>query len=282
MRKLLLAFIICLLVIPVGIFGQSIGQSVFGQSNLGQPENDEEFTMADAYYLGRAVAANILSHYKPYTAKPELTQYLNRICQTLVINSTNPASFKGFFVMILDSNEFNAFASPGGHIFVTRRLVETVTSEDMLAAVIAHELAHVMLRHSITIINDTRFESQMSSIASAAAATAARTSSQASQAANFRNSISGTIDILMTNGYSQAQEYEADIEAIMLLARAGYDPGALMEMLRVLQQSQGNQSSGLYSTHPSPQFRMGNIQALQFRENTTRQQRAQRFQNARR
>jgi predicted Zn-dependent protease len=149
----------------------------------------------------------------------------------------------------------------------------------MLAAVIAHELAHVMLRHSISIINDTRFESEMSSIANRALATASRNTSQA---ANFRNSISGTIDVLMTNGYSQAQEYEADIEAIVLLARAGYDPRSLMEMLRVLQQVQGSQKGGLYSTHPSPQLRMQNVQALQFRENTTRQQRTQRFLNAKR
>jgi len=259
---------IIFLAAPAHIFGQ------FGTSAA-----DNEFTLVDEYYLGRAVAANILSRYRPFTQNAEVTRYLNMICQTLVINSNHPATFNGYRVMILDSREINAFATPGGHIFITRGMLALATSEDMVAAIIAHELAHVMLRHSIAIINDVRFMNEMSAIADRAAASAARTSPQAAQAAEFRNSITGTIDILMTNGYSQTQEFEADMEAIALLARAGYDPRALLDVLRALQRTQGPQMSGLNSTHPSPVMRINNIERLNFPAANTRQFRETRFRS---
>jgi predicted Zn-dependent protease len=183
--------------------------------------------------------------------------------------------------LILDSNEINAFASPGGHIFITRRLMQLCTSEDMLAAIIAHELAHVMLRHSIEIINATRFESEMSAIAGRAAATAARVSPESARANNYRNSVAATIDAIMTNGYSQQQEYAADIEAIVLLVSTGYDPRAMRSVLDLLQQNMPQRVSGLYSTHPSPEMRINNIQPLmsRFQNVTVPQQRVQRFRS---
>jgi len=82
----------------------------------------------------------------------------------------------------------------------------------MLAAIIAHELAHVMLRHGVTAINEARFLSEMSTAAGRAAGTTRTTSTGAARTAELRNSVTTAIDTLMTNGYSQTQEYEADIE----------------------------------------------------------------------
>jgi len=147
----------------------------------------------------------------------------------------------------------------------------------MLAAVIAHELAHVVLRHGIAIINETKLENELSSIADWAASTAASKNPEAARAANYRESITKTVDVLMRSGYSQNQEFEADLEAILILARAGYDPAALMDMLKVLQKAKGSSSGGFYSTHPSPEMRIANIQALKFRKNDTLQYRAPRF-----
>jgi predicted Zn-dependent protease len=277
MRNLtaLLFITVCLFIQPAHVEGQS---SFFDFLNTN--DTNDDFTIIDAYYLGRAVAANILSVYRPYTASPEATQYLNSICQTLVINSNYPPTYNGYHVMILDSDEFNAFASPAGHIFITRRLLSAVTSEDMLAAIIAHEIAHVVLRHSITIINEARFENEMSAIADRAADAAARLSDRARQTAEFRSSITRTIDIMLRSGYSQAQEFEADLEATVILSRAGYDPRALVEMLRILQ-LQGSQRGGLYSTHPSPALRITNVQKYSYPNITTSRYRTDRFRNLR-
>jgi predicted Zn-dependent protease len=242
---------------------------------------DAEITPVDAYFLGRAVAANILAAYKPYTRNAELTQYVNRICQTLAINSSQPTAYNGYHVIILDSAEFNAFASPGGHIFITKGLAAAAASEDMLAAVIAHELAHIMLKHSIDIINEVRFTDDMMAVADRAASIAAKNSTSAAQLLYFRESVAKSIDTLMKNGYAQSQEFNADMEAVVLLAYAGYDPSALVDMLRVLQRVQSSQKGGWYTTHPSPRERIANLETLRFRATDTRKYRAPRFKSMR-
>jgi len=263
MRKLLFLFVLMF----------CIGAFVFSQTT-----EDNDFSPLDVYYLGRAVAANILTVYKLYDNQ-EATKYLNQICQALVLNSSHQATYEGYFVAILDSNEFNAFATPGGHIFITKKMAESAYSEDMLAAIIAHELAHIMLRHGIKIINETKLENELSAVADWASSTAASQNAEATRAANFRDSVTKTVDVLMRSGYSQSQEFEADLEAVVLLAGAGYDPGALMDMLKVLQSAKGSASGGFYSTHPSPEQRIANVSVLKFNKNDTLQYRAQRFKS---
>lgn len=245
------------------------------------PAADEEPTLEDEYYLGRAVTANILAAYKPYTLKPELTRYLNRICQTIAINSFQPEIFNGYHVLILDSNEFNSFASPGGHILITRGLLELIPSEDVLAALIAHELAHVLLKHGAGIIADMRLNEGLTSIADRAAGIAARESNAAARAALFRESVTALCDTLMKNGFSRAQEFEADSAAITFLAASGYDPEGLMELLKILQRVQRTRSGGFNSTHPSPEDRITNAGRMtgRYRVQDTRSYRISRFRN---
>jgi predicted Zn-dependent protease len=249
-------------------------------SGMDEAFSQIEFTPEDEYYLGRAVAANIMAAYKPYTGNPELTRYLNLICQTIVINSLFPAKFNGYHVIILDSSEFNAFASPGGHIFLTRALVELTASEDMLAAVIAHEIAHVMLRHSISVIDEMRFYDEATSTAERAAALA-NNSPSAIKLMSFRNSVSAIIDTLVKNGYSRSQEFEADGEATALLAASGYDPGALQEILMILRQVQTSQKGGFNTSHPSPSERIVNVEGWvnRYRTADTSPSRLKRFIN---
>jgi len=280
MQKLL-AFlcVVCGLFIPAAYLeGQSANDALANMANMQKALNnaDAEITPQDAYYLGRTVAVNILAAYKPYENR-EMALYLNRICQTLVINSPQPISFNGYHVMILDSSEFNAFATTGGHIFITKKLVESTTSEDMLAAVVAHELAHIMLKHSIAIINDMQFANEMTVTANRAADFSSRDANTA-RLMQFRNSVSKTMDTIMKNGYSQTQEFEADRGAIELLARAGYNPGALLEQLKVLQQVQKSATGGFYTTHPSPAERIASAEkARSPRVQDTRKNRTARF-----
>jgi len=243
-------------------------------------ESETETTPQDEYLLGRAVAANILAIYKPYTANPELTNYVNLICQAIVINSPYPEIFNGYHVLILDSPEFNAFASPGGHIFITKGLIELTASEDMLAAVIAHELAHIMLKHSINTINTMKFIDEMAAIADRASGFAGRDSA-AQRLMVFRNSVGAMMDTIFKDGYSQEQELEADQEAIILLAASGYDPMAILDILKALQNTENSQSGGWNTTHPSTRERIFNVGIWignrQVRDNSS--YRALRFRN---
>jgi beta-barrel assembly-enhancing protease len=258
--------------------GQDFANNAF--SEMEEAFAQQEATLLDAYYLGRAVAANILNAYKPYTENAALTRYVNSICQTIVINSSYPDIFNGYHVIILDSQEFNALASPGGHIFLTRALVEAAASEDMLAAIIAHELAHIMLKHSLSMIDNLRFNDEMSAMADRAAKLAGNTQA-ASRLQYFRNSVAATIDTLLINGFSQDQEFEADAGAVVLLAASGYSPAGLLDMLNILQRVQSSQKGGFNSTHPSPAQRIENVRKYvgQYTVQDTRTRRAGRFRN---
>jgi len=285
MKKSFLIIIVGLFIIfqPVLLSGQGFpggsGDPFAGMDRAFGTQDDTDITMVDEYYLGRAVAANVLKTYKPYTRNEELTIYLNRICQSLVINSSRPVLFNGYHVLVLDTPEFNAFATPGGHIFVTRGLVEAATSEDALAALIAHEIAHIILRHGVNLIEDMKITEEIADMARRGAALS--NSPGAQRALAMRNSVSGIVDTMMKNGYSRDQEYEADKTAIELLAATGYDPNGLVDMLRILQRVQGSQRGGFNSTHPAPQDRIARIgnTAARFRTEDTKAARTGRFRN---
>ncbi|MCL2602349.1 MAG: M48 family metalloprotease [Treponema sp.] len=218
-----------------------------------------DMTLEAEYGLGRAVAAAILEEYGAYTDNPALTAYLNKICLAIVINSPRPSLFSGYHVEILDSDELAAFASPGGHIFLSRGLIAAAPSEDALAAVIAHEISHIQHRHIAIIIAHERTVQELTSAANRAASIASRYLTEQERLAILQASLSSSINTLFRDGYSREQEFEADRAARVLLSNAGYDPAALEEMLRVLDKKKlpGN----LSRTHPSPALRMSNLQS---------------------
>ncbi|MDR0313646.1 MAG: M48 family metalloprotease [Treponema sp.] len=199
-----------------------------------------EISPFDEYSIGRDVAATILANYRLWNNSPGLTQYLNLICATLAINSPKPTLFNGYHVSIIDSPEINAFATPGGHILISRGLINAAPSEDALAAVIAHEIAHIQLRHGLRTIQTNR--------------------DAADWLAQFSQSGAAFIAEAINNGYSQTQEYDADIAALALLAATGYNPHGLIVMLRELQKIQPGIRGGFNSTHPSPTSRLVNAQ----------------------
>ena len=240
---------------------------------------DKSFTPEEEYYLGRAVAANILAIYKPYKNNTALTRYLNLICQTLVINSSQPAIYNGYHVFILDSSQINAFATPGGHIFITKGLIETAKSEDDLAAVIAHEISHIILRHGISMVEDMMALEELNSVAGQAAAFTGGQNEATKRLLSFRSSVSDFCDIMIKSGYSQPQEFAADNSAIALLAASGYDPKGLLEILSVLQKMPQTSKEGFFGTHPTPAQRITNAQGVtsRYKVGDTRSSRAARF-----
>jgi predicted Zn-dependent protease len=239
----------------------------------------DKMTPEDDYYVGRAVAAAILKNYPLYTGDPELTRYLNKICLAIVINSRQPVLFNGYHVEILDSNELSAFATPGGHIFLTRALAACAGSEDALAAVIAHEIAHIQLRHAAGIIENQRLVQELSAAADRAASIAARELSAAERAVLFGESVRETVNTLLKNGFTQTQEFDADTAAMALLAGAGYNPVSLVDVLKVLEKSQKEHPGGFNLTHPSPALRINSAERRigNYRLRDTRSYRQARF-----
>jgi len=215
----------------------------------------EDITPEQEYFIGRAVAANILKTYSLWTGSPALTAYVNRVCGAIVINSPRPEIYNGYHVAILDSNEINAFATSGGHILITRGLIGTAKSEDALAGVIAHEIAHIQLQHSIKAIKTSRI-TQALMVTGTSVAGAATGYDVNEMTSIFNETVGDIVGTLVNNGYSQAQEFEADAKALSLLASAGYNPGGLIDMLKELERTQKGHSGGFNKTHPSPDKRL--------------------------
>ena len=219
----------------------------------------EEVTPEQEYYIGRAVGANILTNYKIWNGNPALTTYLNQICGAIVINSPKPEIYNGYHVAILDSNEINAFATSGGHIFITRGLIASAHSEDALAGVIAHEIAHIQLQHSIKAIKTSRI-TQALLVTGTSAAGAAVGYDVNELTSVFNESVGEIVSTLVNNGYSQTQEFDADSTALSLLVSAGYKPSGLIDMLKELDKIQHNNSGGFNKTHPAPAKRITNAE----------------------
>jgi predicted Zn-dependent protease len=219
---------------------------------LSAGEND--ISPEDEYYIGRAVGANILKKHKPYRENRDLVVYLNKICHALAFHA-GAVPFNGYHVMILDNPELNAFATSGGHIFISQGLVEAAASEDMLAAVIAHEIAHIQLRHGIAMIREDRVLRDLRITAERAGEIARREAALEGPEDFFADSVRTITDTLMTTGFSQQQEFEADSLAVSLLFAAGYEPSGLVDVLQLLQKTGGDDPGGMYH-HPPVIFRI--------------------------
>lgn len=219
----------------------------------------EEITPEQEYYIGRAVGANILTSYKVWNGSPALTAYVNRICNAIVINSPRPELYNGYHVMLLDSGEINAFATSGGHIFITRGLIACANSEDALAGVIAHEIAHIQLQHSIKAIKTNRITHAL--LVTGTSTAGATTGYNVNELTSILNeSVGEIVSTLVNNGYSQQQEFDADSTALSLLAAAGYNPSGLIDMLKVLDKNQSGRPGGFNRTHPTPARRIASAE----------------------
>jgi predicted Zn-dependent protease len=222
-------------------------------------ESGDWISPEEAYYIGRAAAAQILEIYGSYVWNPGLTLYLNKICLSLAVNSPQPWLYNGYYAAILDSPEINAFATPGGHILVTLGLINKARSEDDLAAVIAHELAHIQLNHGVEFLEEILLAGELTAVGADAAEKAYRAAALESRLRLFSDSVVRLVNELVQNGYSQAQEFQADRYALAPMASAGYEPSALADLLRTLDGNRPAGFSGYNSTHPSSGERLGNL-----------------------
>ena len=225
----------------------------------------EPITPKDAYSIGRTVGASVLSS-RPLYRSSTATMYVNRIARAIAMNSPVPVLYKDYCVGILDSNEINAISTSSGMILISRGLLASAESEDEIAAVIAHEMAHIQLEHSINMIKANRKkEAVVSSVKLADDVTGKYSKMSASDKQMFHDlSVTGNyLTVVLTDtGYPKEQEYKADQEALYLLLDAGYDPNALISMLQKLDASFKEHSGegGWTKTHPKPADRIKKAQ----------------------
>jgi len=243
--------------VAAGVIDQSQAQSIV-KSTEAVAKSFEDITPEQEYYIGRSVGAVLVGKYHPYR-REKATLYLNVLGQTLAQASDLPETFGGYHFSILDSEEINAFAAPGGLIFVTRGMLRCCKHEDAVAAVLAHEIGHVQYKHGLQAIKKSRVTQALTTIAAEGGKTLGGESlSQLTQV--FEDSLTDITTTMVNNGYSRAFESKADEAAVTILKRVGYNPNGLVEMLQVMDQKLTPGGPGFAKTHPSPKDRIAQIQ----------------------
>jgi beta-barrel assembly-enhancing protease len=217
-----------------------------------------DITEEEEYYIGRATAALILAKYKPYRNEA-LNAYVNVMGTVLAYNSDRPETYAGYHFLVLDTDEVNAMAAPGGFIFVTRGLVKRCGDEETLAAILAHEIGHVAERHGLQSIKKSRLIEAFKVIGGEASQ---RLDSEelTKLTGLFEGVLGDVVETLVERGYDRKFEYEADKLALSFAVRTGYSPGGLAEFLKGMEENQpSGPAAGWFKTHPSAADRLARV-----------------------
>jgi predicted Zn-dependent protease len=238
----------------------SISDSLF-KGGLGLARANRSFEPKQEYYIGRSVAALLLDKYPAYTKEAQL-KYVNLVGRTLANASEEPETYAGYRFGILDTPEIAAYSTPGGFVFITKGFLQILPDEDALAAVLAHELGHVIKKDGVNVIKQNGITESLTSIGRDVAVSHAGVVAQQLNSL-FGSSVQGVFDSIVTKGYGRSQEYAADAYSESLLKQAGYNPESIKTVLSILKARQGTEASGgWFSTHPAPQDRIDNLGAI--------------------
>lgn len=197
--------------------------------------------------IGRDMAARLLGA-APLVNDAPLQRYVNNVGRWLASQSERPDLPWHFGV--LDAPEVNAFAVPGGTVFVTKGLLQRMHSEAQLAGVLAHEISHVLRKHHLKAIQ----KGAQTALAGDALQQAIKDRSGLA-----RDKLISLGSELYTRGLDKSDEFEADRLGVVIAARGGYDSYGLPGVLQTLQASNAQDSTlaMMFKTHPSPTDRLG-------------------------
>jgi beta-barrel assembly-enhancing protease len=212
--------------------------------------HSNKYSIQDDVQLGRRAAQEVEQQF-PLMRDGEVQNYVERVGRRLV--NAIPSQFQHsefqYNFQVVNARDINAFALPGGPMYVNRGMIEAARSEGEMAGVMAHEIAHVALRHGTAQATKGQKYGLLAGIAGIAGTILGGPGVGQLAQAPF------AVYLLK---FSREYETEADILGSQIMARAGYDPRDLANMFRTIQQ-QGGSSGGFLSSHPSPNDRYQRI-----------------------
>jgi Zn-dependent protease with chaperone function len=223
--------------------------SAFAQTQIKYHSN--KYSVQQDVQLGRQAAQEVEQQY-PLMRDGEVQSYVERVGRRLV--NAIPSQFQHpefqYNFRVVNARDINAFALPGGPMFVNRGMIEAARSEGEMAGVMAHEISHVALRHGTAQATKGQKYGLLAGIAGIAG-----TILTGNQGIGQLAQAPFAIYLLK---FSREYETEADVLGAQILARAGYDPRDLANMFRTIEQ-QGGGGGGFLSDHPSPSDRYARI-----------------------
>ncbi|HWB18847.1 MAG TPA: M48 family metalloprotease [Phycisphaerales bacterium] len=216
----------------------------------------DQLTPENEYYIGRAVAANLIGRYGVWS-NPDAARYVSLVGYTCAASSDMPETFAGYRFIILDSDEINAFGAPGGYVLVTRGILKECKDEDALAAVLSHEIGHVQNRDGLNAIK----KSEMWKTGLQEGTKLAAQGDIAAATGLFDKLIDGFVEEVINKGYSRDAERKADASGVTIMTAAGYDAHGMLDMLEQMKMN-WTPGSAMGKTHPSPDQRLAKITPL--------------------
>lgn len=247
--RILIALVIAAISL-IGYFASSEFNDVTGETQQVALTRSEEIA------LGLQAAPEMTQMHGGLYQDRELQNYLDKICARLIENSEVDQTEWPFECHLLaDTETINAFALPGGQLFITAALFEQLETEGQIAGVMAHEIVHVVARHAA----EQLAEQQLVQGLSGAAVIAAYDPENPNSGLTAQQ-LSALIGGLVTLKYGRDDELQSDRLGVQFMAEAGYDPRAMVQVMEILAAAGGpDRPPEFFSTHPNPDNRIERI-----------------------
>lgn len=203
--------------------------------------------------LGEGIASSLLGA-APLLDNPEVQRYVNRVGLWLALQTERPDL--PWMFGVLEDNDVNAFATPGGNVFITKGLLLRMSSEAELAGVLAHEISHVLRKHHLQAIKKGAKAELLADFANEAI-------KEKGGDPRLSKLVSAGTEVY-ARGLDKNDEYEADRMGVVIAARGGYDPYGLPAVLQTLQSLNPNDSNLalMFKTHPALGERLSRLDRL--------------------
>ncbi len=207
--------------------------------------------------LGLQAAPEMAQQFGGLHPDQRAQQLVDQMCNELIGSTAAKETPYEFDCHVLaDEETINAFALPGGQVFVTAGLMDRLQSEGQLAGVLGHEIGHVVARHGAEHIAKARLTQGLTGAAVIATYDPNDPSSQRNAA------VAALIGQLVNMRFGRQDELESDRRGVRFLSEAGYDPRSMVEVMRILEKAGGGgRQPEFFSTHPNSANRISTIEA---------------------
>jgi predicted Zn-dependent protease len=230
---------------------QSAASPAEATSSTDKPEptiNLKKPSRAEEIQLGREIAGNILGA-APLVKDPELQKYVNKVGRWVA--SQSERSYLPWHFGVIESEDLNAFAAPGGYVLITKGLYRQLHNEAELAGVLGHEIGHVIKKHHLKLLQKQQLLSMGAGLLSGKLGKENPTVQK----------VIGSGAEISARSLDKDAEYEADRIGVVLAGRAGYEPFGLPEVLQTI--GHAGKDDGrvalLFKTHPHPDDRLARL-----------------------
>lgn len=242
-----------------GAMGSNAPASPMRDILQGAAAATKDYTAEEQRRLGADFSAVLLGA-RPLLRNDLVQRYVNQVGYWVALQAEKPKDREGREIQfawrfgVIDSEAINAYATPGGFVFVTVGLLRRLNSESELAGVLGHEIAHVVQGHYLAAVKKGGFTQALGGVVQARSGNTALSSA-----------VVGAVRDIYAKGLDREDEFDADRQGMLYAARAGYAPNGLPSVLRMYAASG---SSGdvnyqlLFSTHPDPNERVRRLEPL--------------------